>query len=49
LNTELLAQIPLGAPDNLTTEEEYAPAVYKIDTSTGQIYLQMAEQIMAKF
>ncbi|CAK4823500.1 unnamed protein product [Aphanomyces euteiches] len=48
LNTELLAQIPLGAPDNLATEEEYAPSVYKADTSTGLIYLDIAEGIIAK-
>jgi ATP-binding protein involved in chromosome partitioning len=48
LNTELLAQIPLGAPDNLATEEEYAPSVYKADTPTGLIYLDIAEGIIAK-
>lgn len=48
LNTELLAQIPLGAPDNLPTEEEYAPSVYKADTETGILYLEIAEGIIAK-
>ncbi|MEX2460014.1 MAG: Mrp/NBP35 family ATP-binding protein [Paenibacillaceae bacterium] len=48
LKTELLAQIPLGAPDNLPTEEEYAPSVYKADTPTGILYLEMAERIIAK-
>ncbi|QGQ93651.1 MRP family ATP-binding protein [Paenibacillus psychroresistens] len=48
LNTELLAQIPLGAPDNLPTEEEYAPSVYKADTPTGLIYLEIADGIIAK-
>jgi ATP-binding protein involved in chromosome partitioning len=48
LNTELLAQIPLGAPDNLPTEDEYAPSVYKADTPTGSMYLEMADTIIAK-
>jgi ATP-binding protein involved in chromosome partitioning len=48
LNTELLAQVPLGAPDNLPTEEEYAPSVYKAETQTGQMYLEVAEGIIAK-
>jgi ATP-binding protein involved in chromosome partitioning len=48
LNTELLAQIPLGAPDNLVTEEEYAPSVYKAETSTGLMYLEIADRIIAK-
>jgi len=49
LNTELLAQIPLGAPDNSTAEEDYSPSVYKADTPTGKLYLDIAEQIIAKF
>jgi ATP-binding protein involved in chromosome partitioning len=48
LNTQLLAQIPLGAPDNLPTEAEYAPSVYKADSFTGIIYLEMADSIIAK-
>jgi ATP-binding protein involved in chromosome partitioning len=48
LNTELLAQIPLGAPDNLAAEEEYAPAVYKPETATGLMYLEIADRIIAK-
>jgi ATP-binding protein involved in chromosome partitioning len=48
LNTELLAQVPLGAPDNLPIEEEYAPSVYKADTQTGLMYLEVADAIIAK-
>lgn len=48
LNSELLAQIPLGAPDNLATEPDFAPSVYKADTETGQIYLEIAESVIAK-
>jgi ATP-binding protein involved in chromosome partitioning len=48
LNTELLAQIPLGAPDNLATEEEYAPSVYKADSLTGIMYLEIAARIISK-
>lgn len=49
LHTELIAQIPLGAPDNHPSEADYAPSVYKEQSATGQIYLQMADQIIAKF
>jgi ATP-binding protein involved in chromosome partitioning len=49
LHTELLAQIPLGAPDNHPSEADYAPSVYQEQSATGQIYLQMADQIITKF
>jgi ATP-binding protein involved in chromosome partitioning len=49
LHTDLLAQIPLGAPDNHPSEADYAPSVYKEQSTTGQTYLQMADQIIAKF
>ncbi len=49
LHTELLAQIPLGAPDNHPSEADYAPSVYKEQSTTGQIYLEMADQLIAKF
>ncbi|BBH24032.1 iron-sulfur cluster carrier protein [Paenibacillus baekrokdamisoli] len=48
LHSELLAQIPLGAPDNLATEPDFAPSVYKAETETGQIYLQIADRVIAK-
>ncbi|MFC5653059.1 P-loop NTPase [Paenibacillus solisilvae] len=48
LNSELLAQIPLGAPDNLATEPDFAPSVYKADTETGQIYLDIADSVISK-
>ncbi|REE68813.1 ATP-binding protein involved in chromosome partitioning [Paenibacillus taihuensis] len=48
LNADLLAQIPLGAPDNLATEPDFAPCVYKADTDTGRIYLEVADSVIAK-
>ncbi|MEW9702605.1 P-loop NTPase [Paenibacillus sp. SI8] len=48
LHSELLAQIPLGAPDNHISEIDYSPSVYKQDTTTGQIYLEVAANIIAK-
>ncbi len=48
LHTELLAQIPLGAPDNHSSEADYSPSVYKESTKVGQIYLEMADNIIAK-
>lgn len=49
LHTELLAQIPLGAPDNHQSEADYAPSIYKEQSATGQTYLEMADNIIAKF
>jgi ATP-binding protein involved in chromosome partitioning len=48
LHTELLAQIPLGAPDNHISEPDYSPSIYKADTETGQMYLEMADRVIAK-
>lgn len=46
LHTELLAQLPLGAPDNHIAEPDYAPSVYKADSSTGRLYLQLASAVL---
>lgn len=48
LNAELMAQIPLGAPDNHISEPDFSPSVYKADTATGQIYLEVADRVIAK-
>ncbi len=48
LHTELLAQIPLGAPDNHPSEPDFSPSVYKGDTETGQMYLEMARRVIEK-
>ena len=46
LRTELLGQIPLGQPD--WDEEDFAPSVYAKAHPTGQLYLQMAQNIIDK-
>ncbi|MCD1261987.1 Mrp/NBP35 family ATP-binding protein [Paenibacillus athensensis] len=46
LNAELLAQLPLGAPDNHVSEPDYAPSVYKADSTTGKLYLELAEAVL---
>lgn len=46
LHTKLLAQIPLGVPDNHVAEPDYSPSVYKADTETGRIYLDVARQLI---
>ncbi|MGE7092858.1 P-loop NTPase [Lysinibacillus sp. NPDC048646] len=46
LRTELLGQIPLGQPD--WTEEDFAPSVYAEKHSTGQIYLDIAAEVIKK-
>jgi ATP-binding protein involved in chromosome partitioning len=48
LNSELLAQIPLGAPDNHPSEPDFSPSVYKADTETGRLYLDIAERVIEK-
>ena len=48
LHTELLAQIPLGVPDNHPDEPDFSPSVYKEDSETGQIYLEMADRLLDK-
>jgi ATP-binding protein involved in chromosome partitioning len=48
LHTELLLQVPLGAPDNHPSERDYSPSVYKEDTPTGKLYLELADKIIAK-
>lgn len=47
LNTELLAQIPLGVPENIN-EGEFAPSVYQEGSATGELYLKLAEKIAKK-
>ncbi|MGG1635990.1 MRP family ATP-binding protein [Paenibacillus sp. FSL A5-0031] len=48
LHSDLLAQIPLGAPDNHVSEPDFAPSVYKADTETGKMYLELADSVLAK-
>lgn len=48
LRTELLLQVPLGAPDNHPSERDYSPSVYKEDSATGRLYLELADKIIAK-
>jgi len=47
LGTELLAQIPLGDPDNHPSEPDYSPSVYKPDSEIGKLYTAMAERVVA--
>lgn len=45
LHTKLLAQIPLGIPDNHPSEADFSPSVYKPESATGAIYDDIAAQI----
>lgn len=45
LHTDLLAQFPLGAPDNHPAEPDFSPSVYKPDTETGREYLELARKV----
>lgn len=46
LHVPLLAQIPLGAPDNHPSEPDFSPSVYKADTEHGQLYDQIAKHVI---
>lgn len=46
LHTQLLAQIPLGAPDNHPAEADYSPSVYKAEAETGRMYLEVADAVI---
>jgi ATP-binding protein involved in chromosome partitioning len=48
LNTELLAQFPLGAPDNHPSEPDYSPSVYKAESEIGQEYLALARSVIER-
>ncbi|WP_010290368.1 P-loop NTPase [Kurthia massiliensis] len=46
LRTELLGQIPLGQPEII--EADFAPSVYARNHSTGQLYIEMAQNVIDK-
>ena len=48
LHVDLLAQLPLGAPDNHPAEPDYAPSVYKADSSIGKQFDELAAAVDAK-
>ena len=48
LNTELLAQFPLGAPDNHPSEPDFSPSVYKAASQTGQAYDGLAQRVIER-
>jgi len=48
LHTELLAQIPLGAPDNHISELDFSPSVYKAETPTALIFSDIAAKLISK-
>ncbi|WP_310830364.1 Mrp/NBP35 family ATP-binding protein [Paenibacillus pedocola] len=49
LHTELLAQVPLGAPDNHISEPDFSPSVYKAETPTAQLFAEVADKLIAKY
>lgn len=48
LHSELLAQIPLGTPDNHPAEADFSPSVYKDSNPIGQLYNEVAVKIIQK-
>ncbi|MGG6312171.1 P-loop NTPase [Paenibacillus macerans] len=48
LHTELLAQIPLGAPDNHPSEPDFSPSVYRPESPAGKLYTELALLVAGK-
>ncbi len=48
LACDLIAQIPLGQPENLPTEADYSPSIYKADSAIGKLYMEMAKTVDEK-
>ncbi|OAB43991.1 Mrp/NBP35 family ATP-binding protein [Paenibacillus antarcticus] len=48
LHTELIAQLPLGVPNNHISEPDFSPSIYKFDTTSGKIYDEIATTVIAK-
>lgn len=48
LHTRLLAQIPLGAPDNHISEPDFSPSIYKAGTDVGKMYDEVAKQLITE-
>lgn len=46
LQTEILAQIPLGQPD--IDEKDFAPSIYATEHPIGQLYMKMAQKVINK-
>lgn len=47
LKCELLAQIPLGQPDNHPMEKDFSPSVYKSESEIGKIYDDLAQSVLS--
>lgn len=46
LHCDLLAQIPLGVPDNHPLDPNFSPSVYAAETSIGQLYDELAGKVI---
>ncbi|GAC41111.1 Mrp/NBP35 family ATP-binding protein [Paenibacillus popilliae] len=48
LHVDLIAQIPLGSPDNHPAEPDFSPSVYKADSAIGKLYTELAEEVVRR-
>jgi len=46
LHCELLAQIPLGQPENHPLDPDFSPSVFASNTPIGELYLELAEKVI---
>ncbi|AIQ14640.1 Mrp/NBP35 family ATP-binding protein [Paenibacillus durus] len=48
LHTNLIGQIPLGAPDNHVSDPDFSPSVYKAGTDTARLFDEIADRLIIK-
>ncbi|MDT3428524.1 ATP-binding protein involved in chromosome partitioning [Paenibacillus forsythiae] len=48
LHTDLIGQIPLGAPDNTVSDPDFSPSVYKAGTGTAELFDEIAARLILK-
>ncbi|WP_025690210.1 Mrp/NBP35 family ATP-binding protein [Paenibacillus zanthoxyli] len=48
LHTDLIGQIPLGAPDNHVSDPDFSPSVYKAGTDTARLFDEIADRVIIK-
>lgn len=48
LHCDLLAQIPLGDPENHPLDPGFSPSVYAEDTPIGKLYIELAQKVVER-
>lgn len=48
LHCDLLAQIPLGDPENHPLDPDFSPSVFAEDSPIGKLYIELAEKVVER-